>query len=67
MFIVLDENENLIEAKDAIKGNHYYCSVCHKGVRFIAGKIYAKHFAYMNKECLDNCVYKDMSEWHRAR
>ena len=63
MFIANDKNGILIDVRDAIKGEEYFCRTCKSLVYVREGTQNAKHFAHKARECTDSWHY-DMSEWH---
>lgn len=63
MFIANDKNGILIDVRDAIKGEEYFCRTCNSLVYVREGTQNAKHFAHKARECTDSWHY-DMSEWH---
>ena len=63
MFVANDKNGILIDVRDAIKGEEYFCRTCKSLVYVREGTQNAKHFAHKARECTDSWHY-DMSEWH---
>ena len=63
MFVAIDLNHKLIDIRDAIKGEEYFCQNCGAQLLVRDGKQNIKHFAHKAGECTDNWNY-DMSEWH---
>ena len=64
MFIAMDENNNKIAAREAIKGEKYYCPICKEKVILKSGNFKVNHFAHKSGTlCIDTWNY-DMSEWH---
>ena len=64
MFLAIDDQKNIIEAKDAIKGVEYYCRGCGNKLTLKPGHVNRPHFAHTAK-----CPYPPedsdyMSEWH---
>ncbi len=64
MLIGLDENDNRISAKDALRKGEYKCPICNERVELRKGEVRIPHFAHWKKStCLDTWSH-DMSEWH---
>lgn len=63
MFVAINANKQLIDIRDAIKGEEYFCPTCGASLYVRDGSQNAKHFAHEAGECTDTWHY-DMSEWH---
>ena len=65
MFVAKDENDNLVEAKDASDECQYYCRTCGGELILKNGPDRTVHFAHKR---LGDCAPFDsnnMTEWHR--
>lgn len=59
MYYVYDEKANKVELKDALRGNKYYCPICHQEV-FIGGKKEENYiYHYKDYPCLIKPIFKN--------
>lgn len=67
MYISMDERNERVFIENAVRGNLYFCPICHGRLTLKMGKVRADHFAHMQgTECLDSWAAKyDMSDWHK--
>ena len=65
MLFAEDKNGNRVCADDAVKGEQYFCPICHSEVILKAGDINQHHFAHVSDYACDDMWDYDMSEWHR--
>lgn len=63
MNIAVDKCGNRVCADDAVKGEQYFCPICHEKVILRAGEVNIHHFAHVSGHFCDGWDY-DMSEWH---
>ena len=63
MLTAYDEQNNVVEIKDAVKGRKYFCKGCGQELILRMGSIRCHHFAHMKKS---DCLYDvdSMTPWH---
>lgn len=64
MYSSLNSNGSTVWAKDAEKGEKYFCPCCNEPTILKSGKIKAPHFAHKSHHNCDPW-YSEMSDWHR--
>lgn len=67
MYTAVDERKERVYIGNAVRGNEYFCPICHGHLSVKMGKVREHHFAHMpGMECSDSWAGKyDMSDWHR--